>query len=126
MLELKGVTKVFSDFVAISGISMKVRESEFVCVVGPSGCGKTVSMFLQGLKETGADPGELWRVEWTDINKESKTITINHPVKRHNARILPISRELIDRLSLLPKRSERIFPMLQSTLYNNFWYRASG
>lgn len=83
-------------------------------------CGKKISIFLHGLKETGADPGELWRVEWTDINEKAKTVTINHPVKGHNSRILPISRDFIERLHLLPKESTRIFPVTMSGMRSNF------
>ncbi|MEA2089887.1 MAG: site-specific integrase [Thermoproteota archaeon] len=71
----------------------------------------------------GADPGELISAKWIDLDKENKTIAINNPVKRHNPRILPISRDLVDRLSLLPKRTERIFPMNKSSMYTNFWHQ---
>jgi integrase len=40
-----------------------------------------MACFLQGLKDTGADPGELVRLEWTDINYEAKSVTIRHPGK---------------------------------------------
>jgi len=72
-------------------------------------CGKVMGTFLQGLKETGADPGELCRIRWIDIDEKRKTIAINHPVKGHNARIIKVSKELIERLKLLPKKSERVF-----------------
>jgi len=83
-------------------------------------CGKKISIFLEGLKECGADPGELWRVEWTDINKKARTLDIRHPVKGHNPRILPISKDLIERLHLLPKESTRIFPMTMNAMRSNF------
>ena len=82
-------------------------------------CGKVVSTYLQGLKETGADPGELIRIEWTDINKEACTITINHPVKGHDPRIVLVSAELIRRLEALPKKSDRVFNTL--SMYPNFY-----
>lgn len=72
-------------------------------------CGKKMATFLQGLKETGADPGELLAVRWIDVNTKNKTIAINHPVKGHNPRILPISDKLIDMLQRLPKHHERVF-----------------
>jgi integrase len=62
------------------------------------GCGKNLSVFLQGLKETGADPGEFANVESKDVSKENRAITINHPVKGHRPRILTVSQELINRL----------------------------
>jgi integrase len=71
--------------------------------------GKRMSMFLQGLKETGADPGELNAIRWIDINPQTRTIAINHPVKGHRPRILDVSRELIDRLNTLPKVNETVF-----------------
>ena len=74
-----------------------------------AGCGKKMSTYLQGLKETGADPGELWRVEWIDVDVEKRVVRINHPVKGHNPRILPISTKWISMLERLPKKSERIF-----------------
>ncbi|GLZ31293.1 polyamine-transporting ATPase [Lentzea sp. NBRC 105346] len=38
---LHGVTKRFSDQVAVDGIDLRVHEGEFFSVLGPSGCGKT-------------------------------------------------------------------------------------
>ena len=67
--------------------------------------------FLQGLKDTGCDPGELAAITWTDVNPERKTVTINHPVKGHNPRVLKASQEFLDRLESLPKTSERIFSL---------------
>ena len=83
-------------------------------------CGKILGTFLQGLKETGADPGELWFIRWVDINPTARTLTINHPVKGHNPRVLPISPHFLRRLDLLPKKSERIFGQYISTMYANF------
>lgn len=83
--------------------------------------GKNLSIFLQGLKKTGADPSELTAITCADINKDAGTITINHPVKGHSPRILSVSSDLIRRLETLPKNNEKIFK--RQHLYPNFYYR---
>ena len=40
-LELVGVKKAYGAFDAIKGISLKIREGSYCCLLGPSGCGKT-------------------------------------------------------------------------------------
>jgi len=82
--------------------------------------GKRMSIFLQILKETGADPGEANAIEWIDIYTEAQTIAVNHPVKGHKPRILDVSRNLIDRLNTLPKTSERVFQGIPRSYRKNF------
>ena len=94
-------------------------EAELNQLIGS--CGKTLSTFLQGLKETGADPGELAAVTSKDINKEARTITLNKPVKGHRARMLTVSVELIRRLEAITNGSERIFDDEQ--LRRAFYYK---
>ena len=52
MLELKGITKVYptgsEPVVALRGIDLQFRSSEFVSVLGPSGCGKTTMLNILG------------------------------------------------------------------------------
>jgi integrase len=73
-----------------------------------AGCGKTVGTFLQGLKDTGADPGEMAKLRWIDVNKETLTVNIR-PVKNHDARVLNVSEEFLRRLGTLPKKTDHIF-----------------
>jgi iron(III) transport system ATP-binding protein len=40
-LSIRGLSKLFGDFAALSDISLDVHEGDFVCFLGPSGCGKT-------------------------------------------------------------------------------------
>jgi nitrate ABC transporter ATP-binding subunit len=55
-LELTGLTKIFptpaGPFVAVKDVNLRVRRSEFVCIVGHSGCGKsTVLSIIAGLQQ---------------------------------------------------------------------------
>jgi len=72
-------------------------------------CGKVVGTFLQGLKDTGADPGELGAATWTDVDSVKKLLAVNYPVKGHDPRILRVSEEFLARLNRLAKRGEKIF-----------------
>ena len=70
MLEVKGITKVFRDFVVLKNISMEAKEGEFVCIVGPSGCGKTTLLrIIAGLEK--ADEGDIY-VDGKVMNEPSR------------------------------------------------------
>jgi integrase len=51
--------------------------------------GKKQAAFTQVVKETGARPGEVWRLEWADLELDHHTLTINHPEKDSNPRKFP-------------------------------------
>jgi len=84
------------------------------------GCGMKMRAFLKGLKETGADPGELLAVEWEDIDFTRNKITINHPVKGHNPRILNVSDEWLRMVSRLPRTAKRVWTAKPQSHYNSF------
>lgn len=73
-----------------------------------AGCGRKMSVFLQFLKETGARAGEAWRLKWTDVDYENRTVRIT-PEKSSEPRIFRISQKLLDMLSCLPKTSTYVF-----------------
>ncbi|MCX7141503.1 MAG: ATP-binding cassette domain-containing protein, partial [Proteobacteria bacterium] len=50
-LELRNVKKSFGELEIVHGVSMDVRDGEFVVIVGPSGCGKsTLLRMVAGLE----------------------------------------------------------------------------
>ncbi len=52
MLELIGLKKSFDKTPVLNGISLNMREGEFVTLLGPSGCGKTTTLrIVAGLTE---------------------------------------------------------------------------
>ena len=84
-----------------------------------SGSGRILATFLQFLKETGARCGEVARLKWSDIDFERKIVRIT-PEKGSRARLLPISRKLIDMLNNHSRQSEKVFATLYS-LKSNFY-----
>jgi len=74
-----------------------------------AGAGKRMAALLQFLKETGARIGEALKLKWTDVDFERRVVSIT-PEKGSRPRILPISEKLINMLSILPRRGERVFP----------------
>lgn len=55
-LSIQNVKKVYNtrkgDVLALSGVSLDIKENEFICVIGPSGCGKsTLLNIIAGLLE---------------------------------------------------------------------------
>jgi integrase len=80
---------------------------------------RRLATFLQTLKETYADPGEILNLEWKDLS--GNIITINAPVKGHDAGQVQISNRLVAMLNSLPKTSTRIFPTTYDSMYMIFW-----
>jgi putative spermidine/putrescine transport system ATP-binding protein len=51
-LSLQGLTKRYSDFIAVDAVDLDVLQGEFVSLLGPSGCGKTTTLrMIAGLVE---------------------------------------------------------------------------
>jgi hypothetical protein len=72
--------------------------------------GVQMAAFLETLKQTGARPGEVWRLKWNDIDMEGKKIHISQPEKGCNARIRPINAKLLKCCSLCPENKNASLP----------------
>jgi integrase len=73
-------------------------------------CGiKSNLIFSKLVDETGCRANEASRVEWTDIDQERNKVSIKAS-KHGNARILTISKGLINQLLTLPKTEKTVFP----------------
>jgi integrase len=73
-----------------------------------AGCNKEIALFLQIGKDTGARAGEIFRLQWIDIDFEGRTISIIAE-KGSNPRIFRLSNKLFSMLNATPKDSQRIF-----------------
>lgn len=47
-IELRGLYKYFGTMAAVNGVSLDVRQGEFLTLLGPSGCGKTTTLRMIG------------------------------------------------------------------------------
>jgi integrase/predicted RNA-binding Zn-ribbon protein involved in translation (DUF1610 family) len=81
-----------------------------------------LATFLQCLKETFGDPGEVLRIKKLDVDLNNKTISIRYPVKNHLPRTLTVSNRLLAMIDALPKKlnDDRIFPTNYSNMLRRF------
>jgi len=74
-----------------------------------AGCGRKTATLLQLLKETAIRVGEASELEWTNIDFENRTITVNSPEKNSNPRIFKVSSKLISMINALRRESRKVF-----------------
>lgn len=67
IIEVKNVSKFFSEKTALDHINLSIRKGEFVTILGPSGCGKTTLLRLIAGFQTASE-GELY-IDGTEITQ---------------------------------------------------------
>lgn len=89
------------------------EEKDLDCLIAASQSNR-MTTFLQCLKETYCDPGEILALEWKEI--KGNVISIAHPCKGHYAGQYEISNRLIQMLNRLVKKDKRVFPTNYRTM----------
>lgn len=73
LIEIKGVSKLFGDFVAVNDVSLEIKEGEFLGLLGPNGAGKsTLINMLTGLLKPTAGVINIFGQKMTRNNMEIK------------------------------------------------------
>ena len=85
MLKLKGITKIYDvadeKVVALGGVDIEFRKSEFVSVLGPSGCGKTTLLnIIGGLDKYTSGDMEIAGISTADYNDRDWDSYRNHSI----------------------------------------------
>ena len=71
ILRLQNITKSFGDTQVLRGISIDIRQGEFITFLGSSGCGKTTTLrIIAGLEEPDSGAVLLEGRDVTALAKE--------------------------------------------------------
>ena len=73
-----------------------------------------ISAYLRVLLLTGARPGELLSLKWSDVNRQWKSIAIRDKVE--GERLIPLTPYVSQLLDALPKRNEWVFTLARAVV----------
>lgn len=136
LLELKGLTKIFTDDAGtaevLRSVDLKVPEKEFLCILGPSGCGKTTllrciagfetftgSVLIDGQPRT--QPGTDRIMVFQDFNQLFPWKTVEKNIQ------YPLRLSGIKDKAELKRRSDEAIAKVQLTGWEHYYpYQLSG
>lgn len=73
-IQFKDIRKSYGDVAVVHGISLDIRDGEFIVIVGPSGCGKsTLLRMVAGLEQITS--GELIMASASSTISNPRTAT---------------------------------------------------
>jgi cell division transport system ATP-binding protein len=58
MIEIKDISTIYEDFMALDGVNLEIKDGEFVSLVGPSGAGKSTLLKLM-TRELSPTKGDI-------------------------------------------------------------------
>jgi multiple sugar transport system ATP-binding protein len=74
---LESVSKLFGEVKAVDGVSLKIRDKEFLTLLGPSGCGKTTTLSLiAGLEELSGGDIYIGKRKVNDLPPKDRNIAM--------------------------------------------------
>jgi putative spermidine/putrescine transport system ATP-binding protein len=74
-LELRSISKIFGDAVAVDELSFRIEPGEFVCILGPSGCGKTTTLrMIAGFERPDRGRILIDGQDFTDVPPQRRNI----------------------------------------------------